>query len=58
MAKTAAERKAEHRKRQKESGVTKIELFLDEQELEMLQINFVLCRLGCESYDIASAIIK
>lgn len=53
MAKTAAERKAEQRKRQKESGVTKIELFLDEQELEMLQRNCVLRRPGREPYDIA-----
>ncbi|MGQ7951920.1 hypothetical protein [Providencia huashanensis] len=53
MAKTAAERKAEQRKRQKESGVTKIELFLDEQELDMLQRNCVLRRPGREPYDIA-----
>lgn len=53
MAKTAAERKAEQRKRQKESGVTKIELFLDEQEIEMLQRNCALRRPGRESYDIA-----
>ncbi|MEQ5728866.1 hypothetical protein AB7360_03575 [Providencia alcalifaciens] len=53
MAKTAAERKAEQRKRQKESGVTKIELFLDEQELEMLQRNCVLRRPGRGPYDIA-----
>ena len=53
MAKTVAERKAEQRKRQKESGVTKIELFLDEQELEMLQRNCVLRRPGREPYDIA-----
>lgn len=53
MAKTAVERKAEQRKRQKESGVTKIELFLDEQELEMLQRNCALRRPGREPYDIA-----
>lgn len=29
MAKTAAERKAEHRKRQKESGVTKCRVIFD-----------------------------
>ncbi|QPN39131.1 hypothetical protein I3B46_13330 [Providencia sp. 2.29] len=52
MAKTAAERKAEQRKRQKESGVTKIELFLDEQELEMLQRNCALRRPGRDPYDI------
>ncbi|MEY0725911.1 hypothetical protein AB7254_01365 [Providencia rettgeri] len=53
MAKTAVERKAEQRKRQKELGVTKIELFLDEQELEMLQRNCALRRPGREPYDIA-----
>lgn len=53
MAKSAAERKAEQRKRQKESGVTKIELFLDEQELEILQRNCALRRPGREPYDIA-----
>ncbi|WP_265495097.1 hypothetical protein [Providencia heimbachae] len=53
MAKTVAERKAEQRKRQKESCITKIELFLDEQELEMLQRNCALRRPGRESYDIA-----
>ncbi len=52
MAKSPTERKAEQRKRQKESGVTKIELFLDEQELEMLQRNRVLRRPGREPYDI------
>ncbi|MFP4863532.1 hypothetical protein ACLFLC_11340 [Providencia rettgeri] len=53
MAKSPAERKAEQRKRQKESGVTKIELFLDAQELEMLQRNCALRRPGREPYDIA-----
>lgn len=53
MAKTSAERKAEQRKRQEESGVTKIELFLDEQELEMLQKNCALRRPGREPYDVA-----
>ncbi|EOV8087136.1 MULTISPECIES: hypothetical protein [Providencia] len=53
MAKSPAERKAEQRKRQKESGVTKIELFLDEQELAMLQRNCALRRPGREPYDIA-----
>ncbi|RXN73069.1 hypothetical protein D0Z62_04385 [Providencia rettgeri] len=53
MAKTAVERKAEQRKRQKKSGVTKIELFLDEQELEMLQRNCALRRPGREPYDVA-----
>ena len=53
MAKSPAERKAEQRKRQKQSGLTKIELFLDEQELEMLQRNCTLRRPGREPYDIA-----
>ncbi|EIU7557594.1 hypothetical protein LHV18_12480 [Providencia rettgeri] len=53
MAKSPAERKAEQRKRQKESGVTKIELFLDEQEIEMLQRNCALRRPGREPYDVA-----
>ncbi|MEX9225390.1 hypothetical protein AB7W86_03410 [Providencia rettgeri] len=56
MAKSSAERKAEQRKRQKESGVTKIELFLDEQEIEMLQRNCALRRPGREPYDIAEYI--
>lgn len=53
MAKTVAERKAEQCKRQNEFGVTKIELFLDEQEIEMLQRNCALRRPGREPYDIA-----
>ncbi|MEQ4708272.1 MULTISPECIES: hypothetical protein [Providencia] len=56
MAKSPTERKAEQSKRQKESGVTKIELFLDEQELEMLQRNCALRRPGREPYDIAEYI--
>ncbi|WP_407605402.1 hypothetical protein [Proteus mirabilis] len=42
MAKTVAERKAEQRKRQKELGVAKIELLVDNQELEMIKRNCVL----------------
>lgn len=53
MAKTVAERKAEQRKRQKQFGVTKIELFLDEQELEMFQRNCTLRRPGRDPYVIA-----
>lgn len=52
MAKTVAERKAEQRKRQKELGVTKIELFVDNQELEMLKRNCVLRMPGREPYDV------
>ena len=36
MAKTAAERKAAQRARQAEAGERKLELVLDEQEMEML----------------------
>lgn len=51
MAKSPADRKALQRKRQKELGVTKIELLVDNQELEMLQRNCVLRMPGRESYD-------
>lgn len=37
MAKSPAERKAIQCKRQKELGVTKIELLVDNQEMEMLE---------------------
>lgn len=53
MAK-AAERKIEKRKRQKELGVTKIELFLGEQGLEILPRNCVICRLGRALYNVAN----
>lgn len=52
MAKTVAERKAEQHKRQKELGVTKIELLVDNQELEMLKRNCVLRMPGREPYDV------
>lgn len=52
MAKTVAERKAEQRKRQKELGVTKIELLVDNQELEMIKRNCVLRMPGREPYGI------
>ncbi|MEY0514431.1 hypothetical protein AB7315_13635 [Providencia manganoxydans] len=51
MAKTAAERKAAQRKRQKESGETKLELLVDAQELEMVNKNRVLRRPGKEPYE-------
>ncbi|MEX9891314.1 hypothetical protein AB7W78_12825 [Providencia rettgeri] len=51
MAKTAAERKAAQRKRQKESGETKLELMVDSQELEMVNKNRVLRRPGKEPYE-------
>lgn len=52
MKKTAAERKAEQRKRQKQFGMVKVELLLDDQEMEMLQRNCALRRPGREPYDI------
>lgn len=51
MAKTAAERKAEQRKRQKASGETKLELLVDAQELEMVNKNRVLRRPGKAPYE-------
>lgn len=51
MAMTAAERKAAQRKRQKESGETKLELIVDAQELEMVNKNRVLRRPGKEPYE-------
>ncbi|WP_342157415.1 hypothetical protein [Proteus mirabilis] len=52
MAKSPAERKALQRKRQKEFGVTKIELLVDNQELEMLMRNCFLRMPGREPYDV------
>lgn len=43
-AKTAAERKAAQRARQKKTGIVKLELLVDEQELKMLQRNCALRR--------------
>ncbi len=45
MAKIVAERKVKQRKWQRKSDVAKIDLFLDEQELEMRQRNCALRRL-------------
>ncbi|WP_433586882.1 hypothetical protein [Providencia alcalifaciens] len=56
MAKTAAERKAAQRKRQKESGETKFELVLNAQEIEMLQQNCGLRRPGKEPYEMVEYI--
>ncbi|CDH32768.1 hypothetical protein [Xenorhabdus bovienii] len=53
MAKSSAERKAAQRQRQKNSGVTKIEVLLDNQELAMLKQNCSLRRLGRDPYDVA-----
>jgi hypothetical protein len=52
MAKSSAERKAAQRQRQQSAGVTKIELLLDNQELEMLKRNCVLRRPGRDPYDV------
>lgn len=51
MAKSAAERKAAQRARQAESGERKLELVLDEQEMEMLARNCAERRPGREPYD-------
>lgn len=52
MAKSPAERKVLQRRRQKELGVTKIELLVDNQELEMLKRNCVLRMPDREPYDV------
>ncbi|WP_237386173.1 hypothetical protein [Xenorhabdus sp. Sc-CR9] len=52
MAKSPAERKAAQRQRQKYSGVTKIELLVDNQELEMLKRNCELRRPGRDPYEV------
>lgn len=51
MAKSAAERKAAQRVRLAESGNRKLELQLDEQELEMLARNCAARRPGRAPYD-------
>ncbi|EQA9488289.1 hypothetical protein ACX9Z1_002477 [Escherichia coli] len=56
MAKSAAERKAAQRARQAESGVRKLELVLDEQEVEMLARNCAARRPGRAPYDAAEYI--
>ncbi|CAM3292142.1 hypothetical protein ABLA30_05220 [Xenorhabdus nematophila] len=52
MAKSPAERKAAQRQRQKDSGVTKIEVLLDNQELAMLKRNCALRRPGRDPYEV------
>ncbi|CDG86399.1 hypothetical protein [Xenorhabdus bovienii] len=52
MAKFPAERKADQRQRQQEAGVTKIELLVDSQELDMLKQNCALRRPGRDPYDV------
>lgn len=51
MAKSAAERKAAQRARQSAAGERKIELVIDEQELEMLARNCAARRPGRAPYD-------
>ncbi|EIA3204242.1 hypothetical protein K7D44_002362 [Salmonella enterica] len=56
MAKSAAERKAAQRSRQAEAGERKLELVLDEQEMEMLTRNCAERRPGREPYEMAEYI--
>ncbi|APY53891.1 hypothetical protein LFZ8_03125 [Salmonella enterica subsp. enterica serovar Djakarta str. S-1087] len=56
MAKSAAERKAAQRARQSASGERKIELVLDEQELEMLARNCAARRPGRAPYEMGEYI--
>ncbi len=56
MAKTAAERKAAQRARQAEAGERKLELVLDEQEMEMLTRNCAERRPGRDPYELSEYI--
>ncbi|RVR27986.1 hypothetical protein EOL04_16480 [Citrobacter freundii] len=56
MAKSAAERKAAQRARQAEAGNRKLELQLDDQELEMLSRNCAARRPGRAPYEMAEYI--
>ncbi|EAN2139675.1 hypothetical protein ISW95_002987 [Salmonella enterica] len=56
MAKSAAERKAAQRARQAEAGNRKLELVLDEQELEMLARNCAARRYGRAPYGMSEYI--
>lgn len=51
MAKSAAERKKAQRSRQAEAGERKLELVLDEQDLDMLARNCAARRPGRAPYD-------
>ena len=51
MAKSPAERKAAQRARQKKTGIVKLELLVDEDEMEMLMRNCALRRPGREPYE-------
>ncbi|EPR3571185.1 hypothetical protein ACU44E_001675 [Escherichia coli] len=56
MAKSAAERKAAQRARLAEAGNRKMELQLDEQEMEMLARNCAFRRPGRAPYDMSEYI--
>ncbi len=56
MAKSAAERKAEQRARQAEAGNRKLELQLDEQEMEILERNCAARRPGRAPYEMSEYI--
>lgn len=56
MAKSAAERKSAQRARQAEAGNRKLELQLDEQEMEMLARNCAARRPGHAPYEMAEYI--
>ncbi|CAH5164978.1 hypothetical protein AI3059V2_3870 [Citrobacter freundii] len=56
MAKSTAERKAAQRARLAEAGNRKLELQLDEQELEMLARNCAARRPGREPYEMGEYI--
>lgn len=56
MAKSAAERKAAQRTRQSAAGERKVELVLDEQEMEMLARNCAARRPGRAPYEMAEYI--
>lgn len=52
MAKSAAERKAAQRARQSAAGERKLEVVLDEQEMEMLARNCAARRPGRDPYEL------
>ncbi|WP_436879444.1 hypothetical protein [Escherichia coli] len=56
MAKSAAERKAAQRARQAESGSRKLEVQLDEQEMDMLARNCAGRRPGRDPYELSEYI--
>ena len=51
MAKSSAERKADQRAKQASSGMRKLELVLDAQEIEMLERNCATRRPGRAPYE-------